>query len=417
MKKRLIYNQILGQKDTKKASIIIGPRQVGKTTILKELHRNLGGLFFDVDIFTDYDRVATYEKLIATLKINGYKENQEDRFFVFLDEFRRYSDLSRVIKSVYDHHNNIKIYATGSSSLEIKNSIQESLAGRKIITSIYPLDFEEFLYFKEREDLINQIHRLNGLESDDYFSLVPDARALLDEFLVFGGYPEVVLAATPETKQDALRSIFDLYIKKDFVEYARAEKLRNASQLLRLLAINNGQLVNYAKYAAAAELNMETVKRYVSILEETFIIVSLRPYFTNKNKEITKMPKVYFLDNGVRNYFGGGFSDIQSRSDAGFLFEGFVISELLKKRVDASDIKYYRSKSGEEIDIVLERANRPLLPIEIKWKKSIGVRDISSVKRFVEKHSLPKGIIVNLGQLKKLGKLELADCFRKVEEI
>jgi predicted AAA+ superfamily ATPase len=184
---------------------------------------------------------------------------------------------------------------------------------------------------------------------------------------------------------------------------------------MRLLAVNNGQSVNYAKYAAAAELNMETVKKYLSILEETFITVSLRPYFTNKNKEITKMPKTYFLDNGVRNYFAGGFSDIQSRSDAGFLFEGFVVSELVKKGIDASSIKYYRSKAGEEIDIVLERANRPLLPIEIKWKKSIGVRDISSVKRFVEKHSLPGGKIVNLGQLKKLGKLEMVDCFRGVE--
>ena len=416
MKKRIIYDKILAQRDTKKASIIIGPRQVGKTTILKELYQNLGGLFFDVDVFTDYDRVSTYEKLLATLKVNGYRENQGNTFFVFLDEFQRYSDLSRVIKSVYDHHDNIKIYATGSSSLEIKSSILESLAGRKIITPIYPLDFEEFLYFKEREDLIRQIRRLNGLESDDYFSLVPGARALLDEFLIFGGYPEVVLALTPEAKQDALRSIFDLYIKKDFVEYARAEKLRNASQLMRLLAANNGQPANYAKYAAASELNMETVKKYLSILEETFIVVSLRPYFTNKNKEITKMPKVYFLDNGVRNYFGGGFSDIQSRSDAGFLFEGFIISELVKKRVDVSAIKYYRSKTGEEVDIILDRTNKPLLPIEIKLKKSIGARDVSSVKRFVRKHSLPKGRVVTVGQLKILEELELVDCFRGVED-
>src|SRR3989344_896806 len=346
MKKRIIYDKILAQRDTKKASIIIGPRQVGKTTILKELYQNLGGLFFDVDVFTDYDRVSTYEKLLATLKVNGYRENQGNTFFVFLDEFQRYSDLSRVIKSVYDHHDNIKIYATGSSSLEIKSSILESLAGRKIITPIYPLDFEEFLYFKEREDLIRQIRRLNGLESDDYFSLVPGARALLDEFLIFGGYPEVVLDLTPEAKQDALRSIFDLYIKKDIVEYARAEKLRNASQLMRLLAANNGQPANYAKYAVASELNMETVK----------------------------------------------------------------------KRVDVPAIKYYRSKTGEEGDIILDRTNKPLLPIEIKLKKSIGARDVSSVNRFVRKHSLPKGRVVTVGQLKILEELELVDCFRGVED-
>jgi predicted AAA+ superfamily ATPase len=147
VKKRLIYSKILDQQDSRKASIIIGPRQVGKTTILKELHRQIGGLFFDIDIFTDYEQVSTYEKFIASLKINGYRPEQAKRFFVFLDEFQRYPDLSRVIKSIYDHHKNIKIYATGSSSLEIKNSAQESLAGRKIITHVYPLDFGEFLFF------------------------------------------------------------------------------------------------------------------------------------------------------------------------------------------------------------------------------------------------------------------------------
>lgn len=141
MKKRLIYAEILAQQNSKKASIIIGPRQVGKTTILKELYNKLGGLFIDTDLFSHYEQIQTYEKLIATLKINGYHNDQKEYFYLFLDEFQRYPDLSMVIKSVYDHHDNIKIYATESSSLAIKNTIQESLAGRKIITHIYPLNF------------------------------------------------------------------------------------------------------------------------------------------------------------------------------------------------------------------------------------------------------------------------------------
>jgi hypothetical protein len=411
MKKRLIYDKILAERNSKKVSIIIGPRQVGKTTILKALQKELGGIFFDADIFSEYSQVSTYENCIATLKTRGYQENQKDFFFVFFDEFQRYPDLSMVMKSVYDHHDNIKIYATGSSSLQIKNSVQESLAGRKNITNVWPLNFEEFLYFKEREDILERVQRLDQVVTDDYFLLIPEARTLLEEFLIFGGYPEVVLSITSEAKQEVLRSIFDLYIKKDFAEYVKIEKLRNAAQLLRVLAINHGQSANFAKYATVSEINVETVKNYISVLEETFIIFSLRPYFTNKNKEISKMPKIYFLDNGVRNYFGGGFSELTARNDSGFLFEAFVISEMVKKGMDVQTIKYYRTKSGEEVDIILERDNQPLLPIEVKFKKTPGTRDISPIKRFIEKNSLPEGLVVTAGLIKKIPPLAFLDCF------
>lgn len=413
MKKRLVFDKILEQHNSKKASIIIGPRQVGKTTILKELHRRLGGIFLDADIFSDYEQVSTYEKAIATLKSNGYQEKQADFCYVYLDEFQRYPDLSRVIKSIYDHHDNIKIYATGSSSLEIKNSIQESLAGRKIITHVFPLSFEEFLYFKDRADLISKIARFPKEQSEDYFSSIREAYSLLEEFLTFGGYPDVILSETVEEKKDALRSIFDLYIKKDFAEYVKVEKLRNASQLIKILAVNHGQSANYAKYGAASGISTETVQNYLSVLKETFIVLVLRPYFTNKNKEISKMPKIYFLDNGVRNYFLGNFSSVESRLDAGFLFEGFYISELIKRGVDPEVIKYYRTKSGEEIDIVLDLIPS-LIPIEMKFKKTTGARDISAVKRFVDKKGLPVGYIVTTGQLKKLQNIEIIDCFRNV---
>ena len=413
MKKRLIYDKILAQQSSRKASIIIGPRQVGKTTILKELQRQLGGFFFDMDIFSDYEQVATYEKALATFKINGYQEKQKEPFYVFLDEFQRYADLPRVIKSIYDHHSNIKIYATGSSSLAIKDSIQESLAGRKITTHVFPLSFAEFLHFRDRDDLSVKISRLNEIETEDYFAPIRDGYALLEEFLIFGGYPDVVLAKTMEEKKEALRSIFDLYIKKDFAEYVKMEKLRNASQLMKILSINNGQAVNCAKYGAAAEISAETAQNYLSILQETFIISTLRPYFINKNKEISKMPKIYFLDNGVRNYFLGNFSNLDLRQDSGFLFEGFYVSELIKRGIDPEAIKYYRTKSGEEIDIILDEPSL-LLPIEIKFKKTTGARDISAVRRFVEKHKLSKGYVVAIGQLKRINKIEIVDCFRDI---
>lgn len=414
MKKRLVFEKILEEKGEKKASIIIGPRQVGKTTILKEIQKTIGGLFFDVDIFSDYQKVATYEQAIETFKINGYRENQTETFFVFIDEFQRYAELAKVIKSLYDHNDNIKIFATGSSALGIKSSIQESLAGRKNITYVYPLDFMEFLYFKDRNDIVEQISRIGMSKTDDYFiSMDRELRALFNEFIIFGGYPEVVLAENIEEKQKALGSIFDLYIKKDFAEYARAEKLRSASKLMQLLAINNGQETSFAKYATVANIDIRTAVNYLTILEETFITATLYPYFKNKNKEISKMPKVYFLDNGVRNYFLKNFTEIELRQDAGFLFEGFYISELIKKGIDPEKIKYYRTKSGEEVDIILDFA-AGLIPIELKFKKSITTRDISAVKRFVEKNALSGGFVVTMGEIGEIGNIRAVDCFRKI---
>lgn len=410
MKERLISAKIMEQHNSPKASIIIGPRQVGKTTILKNIHQKLGGLFFDLDIFTQYDQIATYEKFLATLKVNGYKENQTSTFYVFLDEFQRYADLSRVIKSVYDHHKNIKIFATGSSSLEIKNSIQESLAGRKILTFVYPFDFKEFLFFKDRSDLIEKIEKLPQIQTADYFSSIPEAYELLKEFLIFGGYPDVVLAENSEGKQTSLRSIFDLYIKKDFLSFAKIEKLRNVSQLMQILAINNGQTANYAKYAAATGLSVETIKNYLSILEETFILSVVRPFYTNKNKEVSKMPKVYFLDNGVRNFFLSNFAPIEKHAEAGALFEGFYLSEMIKRNINPETIKHYRTKNGEEIDFILEHSSK-IIPIEIKFKKAIRKRDTSSLERFMENYSLSQSFIVTTGELNKKNSIQSIDCF------
>lgn len=414
MKKRLIYAEILAQQNSKKASIIIGPRQAGKTTILKELYNKLGGLFIDTDLFSHYEQIQTYEKLIATLKINGYHNDQKEYFYLFLDEFQRYPDLSMVIKSVYDHHDNIKIYATESSSLAIKNTIQESLAGRKIITHIYPLNFTEFLYFKDRTELIAKIENLSKIQTIDYFSLLTEAEELLHEFLVYGGYPEVVLTSSYEQKPEIIRSIFDLYIKKDFAEFTKIDKLRNARQLIDILAINNAQSSNYAKYGESSSISIETVKNYISILEETFIIKVLRPYYTNKNKEISKMPKIYFIDNGVRNYFSGGFAPIDKRADAGFLFESFYLSELIKRKIEPRTLKYYRTKNGSEIDIIID--NYPdIIPIEIKFKKRITKNNFSSIRRFINAHHLKKGYIISTGELTKNQQIDVIDCFRAIK--
>ena len=410
MKDRKCFKKLIKQRRNKEVSILIGSRRVGKTTLLKQLYDTWGGLFLDIDIFSNYEKVSTYENFINTLKINGYKEGQKNIFFVYLDEFQRYEDLTLVMKNIYDHHNNIKIYASGSSSLTIKNNIQESLAGRKIITHVYPLDFEEFLTFKERPDLIEKVKRLVSIESDQYNKLIPEVSPFLQEFLIYGGYPKVVLSDLKE-KKERLRIILDTYIKKDLVDYIHIEKISGCKTLMEILAVNNGMQVNRDKYGDASALDSKTVANYIEILKETFLITVVRPYFSNKNKEIAKMPKIYFMDNGVRNYFCNNFNEPSKRNDIGALFEAYCISEIIKNGEDVNHVKYYRTKMGSEVDIILDRVSE-VLPIECKYTKSLGSQDVTGLKTFMKNYKIDKGYLVNLAHTHKVEEgVSKVDCF------
>lgn len=396
--KRQIYSMLKDHVGNNKATILIGPRQVGKTTLMKQLNFDLQTkykcLYIDLDIYSQYEKINSYENLINTLTLNGYENNNEQKFILFLDEFQKYSDVSNIIKNIVDHHPNIKVFASGSSSLAINNNIQESLAGRKRVVHIYPLSFEEFLNFKERNDLIGQLHKVADISSDSLPTLMPELYKELKEFLIFGGYPEVALSAQNE-KKAVLESIFDLYVKKDLVDFLDIDKIKNAKMLINHLALNHGQEINYNKLGQVASLDSKTSKNYVEILKETFLITLLSPWYTNKNKELTKTPKVYFIDNGVRNYFINNFNKTEIRNDSSFLFESFVISELLKKGTPAKNIKFWRSKNKQEVDLILDDG-ATVKPIEIKYKNNIKNSDFAGLKNFMNNY--PKnnrGYLIN----------------------
>lgn len=337
-------------------------------------------MFLDLDIYSMFEKVSTYENCINTLKLNGYKTSQKKPYILFLDEFQRYADISRMLKNIYDHHSNIKIYASGSSSLAINEQVQESLAGRKRIIHIYPLCFSEYLNFIEKDDLMQQIDRLPEIRSDNLTDLMPEVFQALEKFLIYGGYPEVVLSSDKE-KADVLVSIFDLYVKKDLVDFLRVERIKHAKTLIRHIAVNNGKEAKYSEMAQVAGIDEKTVKNYIEILKETFLISVHSPWFTNRNKELVKMPKVYFSDNGVRNYFINNFNPVALRSDMPFLFEGFVISELIKKGVSADHIKFWRTKNKDEVDLIIDNGSG-IRPVEIKFKKNLKSSDFKGLYKF-----------------------------------
>ena len=224
--KRKLFEKLKEQSKYRKITLLIGARQVGKTTLLKELFQELSMskkcLFLDIDILSNYEKVSSFENLLTTIKLSGYEENQKDFFYLFLDEFQKYPSLTKVMKNVYDNLLNIKIYASGSSSLTIKNQAQESLAGRKEIIEIFPLDFEEFLIFKGKNSLVENLGNIKKLSGGDLMHSLNEYYILLEEFMVFGGYPEVVLKYSKEEKQKVLEQK-----EKEFIHVLSPYKLDN----------------------------------------------------------------------------------------------------------------------------------------------------------------------------------------------
>jgi predicted AAA+ superfamily ATPase len=407
--RRKIFEKLKAQAKERKISLLIGARQVGKTTLLKELYQELSVnkkcLFLDIDILSNYEKVSSFENLLATIKLNGYKENQKDLFYLFLDEFQKYPSLTKVMKNVFDNLSNVKIYASGSSSLTIKNQAQESLAGRKEIIEIFPLDFEEFLIFKGKNNLAKNLNIIKKLSGGDLSSSLNEYRTIFEEFIIFGGYPEVVLKDSNEEKIKVLASIFDLYVRKDLLEYLNIEKILNVKRLIEFLAVNNGQKIKHEELSQISGLTFQDTKKYIEILSETYLIKEIRPFFTNKNKELVKIPKIYFIDNGVKNYFINNFNSLKLRNDAGYLFEGFVLSELIKH--GQKNIKFWNDKNLEEVDFILENEQN-IVPVEVKFKEDLKSNDFSGLNNFLNAYKkVKKAVLISLGKQKKEKKINL----------
>ena len=402
MFRRKAFQELLGQKDSHKISLLLGPRQVGKTTLFKQLYEEIcekggrRGLFLDLDVFSNIEKSATFESTLNLLKLNGYEEKQKDFFYLFLDEAQRHPPMGNIMKNIYDHLPNVKIYASGSSSIALKEQAQESLAGRKNITYIYPLDFEEFLMFSGRGALARQLPNIRKLQGSKLEKAASPFLESLEEFLVFGGYPEVALQKGESAKRKVLESIFDLYIKRDLVGYLKVEDILKVKKLIEYLAIQHGQKIEYSTAASACNLKTGEALDYAEILKETHILLPIRPFFSNKNKELVKIPKIYFLDSGVRNYFINNFNPTRLRADGGVLLEGFALSQMLKAGVRPEDIHFWQDKNGHEVDFVL--AKQEPVAIEIKFKRQLKAEDFAGLKYFRSDYpTCKKAYLVNVG--------------------
>ncbi len=348
------YKQIL---------ILLGSRQVGKTTIVKKI-------FPQADYFlVDNEPI---KKILESYDVEAYKSLfSKNSVEVIIDEIHLLRDPGRAAKIIYDQLDHIKLIITGSSSFHIKNKTSESLAGRKIDYHIYPLTFSEYLYQKNIEkdlnfNILEKIVKDDSKTSDGVYKF--DLENILNSVLIYGQYPHVI--NYPQDKKYLLNFV-DSLIFKDVLELSLIDNKKLAKDLLKLLALQIGNLINYSELAINLKADQRKIKRYIEIFEQSFILFRLYPYSKNKRYEISKTAKIFFYDVGVRNALIEDFSDLNSRIDKGALFENFIISELIKQNSYSEDgfkFYYWRTKQGSEIDVVLERGEE-LIGVEIKYRK------------------------------------------------
>jgi len=346
MIKRLLKDTLAKKVDFKKAIILLGPRQVGKTTLITELAGSLG----------DYLLINGDDPETRILWSNP-TQNFIDRYIgknkvVVIDEAQRLENIGVSSKMIIDAKKGVQLFISGSSALELANKMNEPLTGRKWEYLLYPLSWKEV--------------------ADHYSFAIALPR--LSEFLITGMYPDVVTHADDAT--EILKNLAGSYLYKDILELAGVRRPELLLRLLRALAWQVGSEVSYTELAQTVGADKNTVTNYVDLLEKAFVVFKLNPLARNLRREINSKRKIYFYDNGVRNSVIGNFSPIGQRNDVGALWENFIISER-KKYLDYSgftgNVYFWRNQLGAEVDYI-EEDSGAIRAFELKWNPKAKVR-------------------------------------------
>jgi uncharacterized protein len=341
MIKRDLEKIISDQIGKGKALVILGPRQVGKTTMLKKMfYQKPGTLWLDGDetqTRAAFDNVSS-ERLKAIIGENK---------ILVIDEAQNIEDLGKKLKLVTDMIKDVQLVVSGSSAFELANRLNEPLTGRKWEYKMYPLSYKEMTAH-------------NGLLNES---------GMLNHRLVFGYYPEVV--SSPGKEKKVLNELLNSYLYKDVLRWGKLNKADKIVKLLTALAFQIGNEVSYSELSKMVELDKVTVEKYIQLLEQAFVIFRLGAFSRNLRKELSKSKKIYFYDNGIRNSLINNFAGIGLRQDTGALWENFLISER-KKHLEYNEIWvnqfFWRTYDKQEIDYI-EESDGSLSAYEFKWNR------------------------------------------------
>ncbi len=345
---RTIYTQIYENIGKKPILVLYGARQVGKTTLIKSIITKFSNtLYLQGD---DPKEAMLLEHRSAKELIelvSGYD-------LVVIDEAQRVKDIGITLKLIADNGESARVIATGSSSFELANKLNEPLTGRNRKFYLYPLSIKEV--------------------TDAFGALT--AKKSLDSYLTFGMYPAIVNAESRAEKAILIKELAMDYLFKDLFLFGDIRNSFAFEKLAKLLALRIGSEISYAELAKEVGVSRVTIYNYVNLLEQAFIIFRLTPLYTNKTKEINKSHKIYFYDVGIRNALIGNTDPVDIRPDKGAIFENFFIAEKIKERAYGarqSEIHFWRNRQGAEVDFVESlQSGKEIFAFECKWKDTVS---------------------------------------------
>lgn len=366
------------EKSVKRKEIIaiVGARQIGKTTIMEYFYDKLKTKNSNFISFDDLDELKLFEEQ-TNIFIEKYVEGKD---YLFIDEIQYSKNSGRILKLIFDKYK-IKIFISGSSKSEIAVSSLKDLVGRVFIFLCFPLSFEE---------------KILNLNNKNYF-LLEKKRSFQDfnlinknfeEYLTFGGYPEVLLENDKKLKKEILRNIKNTYLLKEIKDILNYQNLSEFENVLKFLSINDGKIVNKNTISNNFGIHNNRVREIIDVLEKTSILYVVRPYLRNKSKEIIKSPKTYLFDLGFKNSILENFNGLNLRGDKGEIYENFILNSLVKS---GFSVKYWNYKNLSEVDFVVEEGDN-LFGFEIKSRLKDS-KISNSVKRFIEDNK-PKKVFV-----------------------
>jgi len=392
---RKIYKKIKPYLDTRDIIVIHGARQTGKTTLLKRIMKDLPpGDFYYIDLedskFLELCEEGV-ESILAFLRQKGALGNQE-KFYLLIDEIQYLTNPSSLLKLTHDHHPYLKLIVSGSSSFDIKKKFKDSLVGRTVNFELYPLDFEEFLLFKNITiDL--------GIKITTTV-LMDELKKLYREYVISGGYPKIALTAPLEMREKYLQQMIDTYVKKDISDLAQIRDIAKFNKLLRVLAGQCGQMLNVTELSNTAQLARQTIEEYLFILENTYIIKLLSPFSKNLRSELFKTPKIFFYDTGLVHLL---WLKRLPEEITGNVFENSVFSELAKN-ISPENIYYWRTQDKKEIDFIIEEKHG-LVPLEVKI--NAAALNYTALKYFSSQYECRQAFCISLEGTLPVGKMEV----------
>jgi len=367
MYRRKLFDKLVAHLAKKEFSIITGARQTGKSTLLHQLEdycktADLTTVFLNLE-----NKSVLAELNNHPLNLFGFLPVSNQRIIVFIDEIQYLDDPSNFLKILFDEHViQIKLVVTGISAFYLDEKFNDSLAGRKRIFNLLTCDFDEYLELSNKHQFIDEINRLinqPGAKSTQLEYL----RIEWENYMIYGGYPAVITETDKNEKVLLLREIRDSFIKRDILESGVSNETA-FYQLLRILAEQSGKLVNLNELSSTLRIKNETAANYISVMQKCFHVVLSRPFFRNLRKELIKMPKVYFLDTGLRNCLFNNFQPLSARMDKGELWENQVF-RILADKYGMESVYFWRTSAGNEIDFILPEIEKPKA-IEVKFDEA-----------------------------------------------